>query len=90
MDEAIELKKFQDEDGKIKSYPAKLSRQLIILKYLAAKFETGKTYTEKEVNQILEEHHTFHDPALLRRRLVEARLMQRTQDGSQYWRVAEE
>ena len=90
MDPDRELKKFQDKDGRIKSYPAKLSRQLIILKYLAAKFETGRTYTEKEVNQILEEHHTFGDPALLRRRLVEERVMQRTQDCSQYWRISEE
>ena len=87
MNDAAELKKFQNEDGKIKAYPAKLSRQLIVLKYLAARFESGKTYTEKEINQILNDHHTFGDPALLRRRLIETALFQRTPDCSQYWKL---
>ena len=56
------------------------------LEFLAAKFEVGREYSEKEVNEILNQNHTFGDPAMLRRELYIARLLDRTPDGSRYWR----
>jgi hypothetical protein len=53
--------------------------------YLASKFESGVTYTEKEVNTLLNQYHTFGDPALLRRELFENGLIDRMRDGSAYW-----
>jgi len=56
-----------------------------MLQYLAAKFEVGKKYTEKEVNDVLNEHHSFNDPATLRRLMFGQKLINRTIDGRQYW-----
>lgn len=55
------------------------------LEFLAAKFEMGREYSEKEVNEILNQNHTFGDPALLRRELYMKKLLDRTPDGSRYW-----
>ncbi|HMS56628.1 MAG TPA: DUF2087 domain-containing protein [Fimbriimonadaceae bacterium] len=54
---------------------------------LASKFEVGRTYTEREVNAILESWHTFGDHAFLRRDLVDHDLLQRTIDGREYRRA---
>ena len=81
------LKGFLDKDSKLKSWPSRKHRdkQLAALKYLASKFEIKRVYSEKEVNEILNRHHTFGDPAMLRRELFMKKLLDRTPDGSRYW-----
>ena len=80
------LKGFLDRDLKFKSWPSRKHRekQLAAVKYLASKFEMKRDYSEKEVNKILSRHHTFGDPALLRRELFMKKLLDRTADGSRY------
>lgn len=59
-----------------------------VLKYLAGKFEEGRIYTEKEINAIINEWHTFGDYFILRRLLVDHGLLGRTANGAEYWVVA--
>ena len=82
------LKGFLDKDSKLKSWPSRKHRekQLLALDFLAAKFETGREYSEKEVNEILNQNHTFCDPAMLRRELYMKKLLDRTPDGGKYWK----
>ncbi|WP_026736479.1 DUF2087 domain-containing protein [Fischerella sp. PCC 9605] len=89
MDYQAELKSYLDEQGRVKEWPSKRNKgkfQKLVLEYLASKFESGVTYTEKEVNTLLNQYHTFGDPALLRRELFENGLIDRKRDGSAYWR----
>ncbi len=81
-----ELRGFLDKDSKLKSWPSRKNRdkQFLVLEYLASKFEAGREYSEKEVNEILNSHHTFGDPAMLRRELYIAGFLDRTLDGSRY------
>ena len=60
--------------------------KLDILNYLSGKFEYGRFYTEPEVNQVINEWHTFNDCFLLRRGLIDAGFLARTRDGARYWR----
>jgi len=76
---------FLDDKGRLTAYPARLKRQIFALYYLASKFEPDKRYTEKEVNKILQEWHTFDDWAMLRRDLFDRRFLNRKADGSEYW-----
>ncbi|MCC5639292.1 DUF2087 domain-containing protein [Nostoc sp. CHAB 5844] len=88
MNYSVELQSYLDAQGRVKEWPSKRNKgkfQRLVLEYLATKFEVGIIYTEKEVNVILNEHHTFGDPALLRREMFERRLINREQDGSAYW-----
>ena len=62
-----------------------MKKKLAVLEYLAEKFDKDKDYTEKEVNHIIESWHTFGDYFLLRRGLVDYKLLCRTPDGSRYW-----
>ncbi len=83
-----ELQPYLDEQGRVTRWPSKRNRarvQTLVLWYLASKFSTGVAYTEREVNSLLNQHHTFQDPALLRRELYEHGLIQRKRDGSAYW-----
>ncbi|MHB8127394.1 MAG: DUF2087 domain-containing protein [Mobilitalea sp.] len=80
-----ELKKFLDDEGRLMLFPAKRRYKIISLLYLSTKFEQGVIYKEKEVNEIIENFHTFQDKWLLRRELINHGFLSRLVDGSQYW-----
>ncbi|MCC7447197.1 MAG: metalloregulator ArsR/SmtB family transcription factor [Anaerolineae bacterium] len=84
-DDAFERKVFKTffDGERITQIPTGEKRLMVILKWLANKFEYGVRYTEKEVNAIITRHHP--DYALLRRELVDCHFMQR--EKGIYWRV---
>ncbi len=87
MKDNTALQGYLNENGKFHSFPGKRQKkkQALILQYLASKFEVGKKYSEQEVNDILNEYHSFNDPATLRRLMFGSRLINRTLDGREYW-----
>lgn len=70
-------------DGRLKTIPAQERKKLVILKWLANRFEWGRVYSEKEVNAILAAYHP--DTASLRRYLIGYRFMER--ESGRYWRL---
>ncbi len=80
------LERFLDEEARIKQLPAKKEARIVVLAYLAKKFEAGRDYTEKQVNAIIDSWHTFGDYFLLRRELIDSGLLKRTPDGARYWK----
>lgn len=74
------------EDGVVMRWPSKAADKTLVLDFLAAKFETGRDYGEREVNDILKSHHSFGDWALLRRELIESGRLQRDARIGRYWR----
>lgn len=70
-------------DGRITGFPAQPGRRRVLLEHVAAVFEPGVRYPEKEVNAILRAW--YGDHATLRRYLVDELLLDRA-DGM-YWRI---
>jgi len=79
------IKTFLDAEGRLVRWPSKRSKKLAALLYLAERFTPGVSYTEREVNDLLDDWHTYHDPATLRRELFAHGLICRERDGSRYW-----
>ncbi len=63
---------------------APLKHKRMIAAVVAQRFTPGRTYSEREVNAVLEP--IVEDYVLLRRCLVEFGYLKRLPDGSQYWR----
>ncbi len=70
-------------DGKLTAMPAKWSKRLVVLDYLAQVFEPGVRYTAAEASAMLRAFHP--DYAMLRRYLVDEGFLERA-DGI-YWRA---
>lgn len=68
---------------KLRRYPLKAKRQVVVLSEVAKLFEFGKTYSETETREMLAE--VYEDYSMLRRYLVDYGFMGRTKDGSEYW-----
>jgi DNA-binding HxlR family transcriptional regulator len=77
-DSGWERKVFQTfvQDGRITQIPSGQRKRLVILRWLADRFDRGRTYTHKEVNDILKRYND--DTASLRRYMVEHRLFARS------------
>ena len=81
-----ELLPFMNENMQLVALPAKYKKKLKAYYYLAAKLETGKQYTEFEINDLLNNWTTFGDPATLRREMYNKHLLNRTNDCRYYWK----
>ena len=90
MEKYNSLKGYIDHTGKFDRMPGKRQKKKLasMLEFLAEKFVAGKKYSEMEVNEILNQHHSFNDPATLRRLMFGSRLINRTLDGKSYWLVS--
>ena len=72
------------KDGKVISLPVGFKRQMFIMEEVAKAFEANRTYTEREVDEILKVIYEY-DHCTLRRFLVDAGLMQR--EAGVYWKA---
>ncbi|WP_445635693.1 HTH arsR-type domain-containing protein [Nostoc sp. DSM 114161] len=84
------LKNYIEDDGckqnsvqRLKEIPASRKKRLVILKWLANRFEIEVQYPERAVNDVLKQYHP--DYATLRRELIGYQLMQR--ENGVYWRI---
>ncbi len=73
----------EDSIQKLKTFPSKEKRKIVVLKHILNYFENNRTYTEKEVNEILLK--IYDDFVTLRRYMIEYGYMERSKDCSQYW-----
>jgi len=65
----------------------KPSDKKIVINWLSNKFNGEIKYSEKEVIEIIDRHHSFNDIALLRRELISRKFLSRKDDGSKYWKT---
>jgi hypothetical protein len=77
-----------DAAGRLMRLPNKLSVQQTAMWAIWTQFAAGRSYTEKEVNAIINQQHTFGDQATLRRELINMKLLGRKSDCSEYWKEA--
>ena len=82
------MNQFIDEFDMIVRWPKKPIDKKKVISWLSEKFEFDREYSEKEINQIIENHHSFNDIPLLRRELVSNKFLSREDDGSVYWKIS--
>lgn len=69
--------------GPMTTFHMQQKHKYIVLTEIAKRFEPRRQYTEKQVNTLLEKVHA--DYVEIRRYLVDYGLLERKEDGSQYW-----
>ncbi|MEK8049112.1 DUF2087 domain-containing protein [Ideonella sp. DXS22W] len=76
-----------DARGRLVRWPNKYSVQALAMWVLWSMFEAKRTYTEREVNAVLQAANAFGDHVTLRRELVNHKLLARESDCSAYWKL---
>jgi hypothetical protein len=75
-----------DRWGRLSRWPHKFSVQRLTMWVLWTRFEAGRSYREREVNDILKAWTTWGDHVTPRRELVEMGLLGRESNCSAYWK----
>ena len=81
------MNKLISEFDEILRWPKKPSVKKTVINWLSNKFKGEIKYSEKEVNEIIDRHHSFNDIALLRREIISRKFLSRKDDGSEYWKT---
>ncbi|SDB36231.1 hypothetical protein SAMN05660653_01708 [Desulfonatronum thiosulfatophilum] len=82
-----QLVRLFDDNGRLVRWPKKFTLRMFCLWALWSRFPARTSMTEREISDWLQERHCFGDHALLRRELVDRRLVTRTPDGRVYTRI---
>jgi hypothetical protein len=77
-----------DSSGRLVRWPTKRALQVLVLWGLWLHFDNQRRYSEREVNEVLNAHHVFGDHCLLRRELIEMKLLVRSPGGAEYRKLA--
>lgn len=75
-----------DTWGRLTRWPQKFTVQRLAMWVLWTRFESGRTYSEREVNELLKAWTVYGDHVTPRRELVEMGLLARKPDCSAYWK----
>jgi hypothetical protein len=70
--------------GKLTTFSMKEKNKLVVLREIIKRFEIGRIYSEKELNEILKGIYE-EDYVVIRRYLIEYGFMDRKKDCSEYW-----
>ena len=74
------------ENGKIKQFPSRRTKQIEVLEWLGSKIDSQAHYSEKEINVILSEHIACRDFVFFRRELIDLNLLKRDVYGKVYFK----
>jgi hypothetical protein len=81
-DDAQVLRRFFSADGRLLDMPVRHVKRRLVLDHVAQRFEPGRRYGWREVDEILRS--VYDDHAALRRHLVDEGFLSREDDV--YWR----
>lgn len=76
-----------DAQGIMIRWPSKTSHQDLCLWIIWFHIPPGQRFSEREINDFINDGHSFGDHALLRRSLVDMKMLARTRDGKLYRRI---
>lgn len=81
------VSRYFDANGRMTGWPSRLNHQSLCFWVMWSRVPAGAVFTEREISALLQSWHLFGDHALLRRGMVDGKLLSRTQDGREYRRV---
>lgn len=76
-----------DAEGQMLRWPARYGHQILALWVLWSRLDTGAVYSELEISIVIRNNHRFGDHALIRRAMIDGRMISRTPDGREYRRI---
>lgn len=79
--------RYFDAEGRMTSWPSRFAHQELGFWVFWSRIPAGQVFSEREISAMLRDWHLFGDHALIRRGMVDGRLLSRTQDGREYRRV---
>lgn len=79
--------RYFDDDGVLTSWPSRLAHQTLSQWVFWSRIRRGETYDERGISDLIKGWHAFGDHAIIRRAMVDAKMLERNQNGREYRRI---
>lgn len=79
--------RYFDDHGVLVSWPSRFALQTLSQWVFWSRIPRGQIFTERQVSDLIRGWHAFGDHALIRRAMVDAKMLERTVDGREYCRI---
>lgn len=79
--------RYFDRDGILESWPSRLALQTLCQWVFWSRLPRGEVFTERQISDLIGDWHAFGDHALIRRAMIDAKMLARTPDGREYRRI---
>jgi hypothetical protein len=87
LDLVTKTARYFDDGGILTSWPSRLAHQTLSQWVFWSRIARGQTYDERGISALIREWHDFGDHALIRRAMVDAKMLERNQNGREYRRI---
>ena len=84
------LRRYMNREGKLTMLPLRQQDRQAALGFIAEQIASGRDYSEKEINALIQSQIAYGDFVTIRRELYNSRYLDREPDGSRYWKGARE
>lgn len=79
--------RYFDDQGVLMSWPSRYGHQMLCLWVLWSRIPRGEAFTERQISELIRDWHDFGDHALIRRAMIDGKMLERTIDGRTYRRI---
>ena len=87
LDKVEKAARYFDAEGVLQSWPSRYADQMLCLWVLWSRIPRGTVFTEIEISTHLRDWNDFGDHALIRRAMIDGKMLERNQNGLEYRRV---
>lgn len=79
--------RYFDDEGVLMSWPSRYGHQMLCLWVFWSRIPRGGVFTEIEISELLKHWNGFGDHALIRRAMIDGKMLERNRNGREYRRV---
>ncbi len=87
LEQVTKTARYFDDGGILISWPSRLAHQTLSQWVFWSRIPRGQTYDERGISALIREWHDFGDHAIIRRAMVDAKMLERNQNGREYRRI---
>jgi len=87
LEQVAKVARYFDDQGVLTSWPSRLAHQTLSQWVFWSRLPRGETYDERGISALIKGWHAFGDHAIIRRAMVDAKMLERNQNGREYRRI---
>lgn len=87
LEQVAKVARYFDDAGMLTSWPSRFAHQTLSQWVFWSRIPRGETYDERGISELIKGWHAFGDHAIIRRAMVDAKMLERNQNGREYRRI---
>lgn len=87
LEQVAKVARYFDDAGLLTSWPSRFAHQTLSQWVFWSRIPRGQTYDERGISELIKGWHAFGDHAIIRRAMVDAKMIERNQNGREYRRI---